>query len=209
MGSTQVQYTEFCGSNHWSLCTPVAPSSEPTGEPELQESQASISCVLTSKDFPNLFEKTKESVEAFISTKLKHTDIADTPIGSQRRKLLDLKVCKIIRRLSGELTQQRIDYIQRSELSSSLFFYLAASLLCTPIPSPYTSSKVSGASTPIITAGIIWMFAKCHTLKSTRTHVESEELTLGLEIHCTLKLTNNFFLKTQTQKFYVGNREIL
>lgn len=192
MGSTQVQYTEFCESNRSSLCTPVAPSSEPTGEPELQESQTSISCVLTWKDFPNLFEKTKESVEAFILTKLKHTDIADTPIGSQRRKLLDLKVCEIIRRLSGEPTQQRIDYIQRSELSSSLFFfYLAASLLCTPIPSPYTSSKVSDASTLIITAGIIWMFAKCHTLKSTRTHVESEELTLGLEIHCTLKLTND------------------
>lgn len=184
----------------------MAPSSELTGEPELQESQTSISCVLTWKDFPNLFEKTKESVEAFISTKLKHTDIADTPIGSQRRKHLNLKVCKIIHRLSGEPTQQRIDYIQRSKLSSS-FFYLAALLLCTPLPSLHSSSKVSDTSTPIITAGIIWMFAKCHTLKSTRTHVESEALTLGLEIHYILKLTNN--LKKTTQMFYVRNYEIL
>lgn len=76
------------------------------------------------KGFPNLFEKTKESAEAFISTKLKHADIADTPIGSQRRKLLDLKVCKIIHQLSGEPIQQQIDYIQRSELSSSLFLIL-------------------------------------------------------------------------------------
>lgn len=126
----QVQYTDFCES---SLHTPVAPSSEPTGEPELLESWTSISCVPTWKDFSNLFEKAKESMKAFISTKRKHTDIADTLIGSQRRKLLDLKVR--IRQLSGEPTQQSIDYIQRSELSSSLFFHLVASLLCTPTPS--------------------------------------------------------------------------
>lgn len=162
---TQVQYTAFCES---SLHTPVAPSSEPTGKPELQESWT-ISCVPTWKDFSNLFEKAKESMEAFISTKHKHTDIADTLIWSRRRKLLDLKVRKIIRQLSGEPTQQSIDYIQRSELSSSLFFpHLVASLLCTPTPSPCTSSKVSDAPTLIITAGIICVLAKSHRLKSTR-----------------------------------------
>lgn len=114
------------------------------------------------------FEKAKESIEAVISTKRKHTDIADTLIGSQRRKLLDLKVRKIIRQLSGEPTQQSIDYIQGSELSSSPFFHLVASLLCTPTLCPCTSSKVSDAPTLIITAGIICVLAKSHRLKSTR-----------------------------------------
>lgn len=97
---------------------------------------------------------------------------------------------------SGSITSRDLN-------SHLLFFYLAASLLCTPIPSPYTSSKVSDASTPIITAGIIWMLAKCHTLKSTRTHVESEALTLGLEIHCTLKLTNNTLKKKKKHKRFM------
>lgn len=132
----------------------------------------------------------KERVEAFISTKLKHTDITDTPIGSWRRQLLDLKVSKIIHQLSGEPTQLPIDYIQCFELSSSLLYLLVSPLYTrTPTPSRYTSSKVSDASTLIITAGIICMFAKCHRLKSTGDQVEREELTREIKTQYTLRLT--------------------
>lgn len=119
------------------------------------------------------------------------------PPEAGRRQLLDLKVWKIIRQLSGEPTQQPIDYNQSSELSSSPF-YLVVSPLCTRAPthSPSASSKVSDASAPIITAGIICRFAKCRRLKPAEDQVERGELTRGIKTHRTLSRTN------KTRKFF-------
>lgn len=45
------------------------------------------------KNFTNLFESTKTKVEGFISSKMNHTHMAETPIGNKRKQPLDLKRC--------------------------------------------------------------------------------------------------------------------
>lgn len=193
---TQARYSDFRERR----CSPVhTPAAGPyhlsysTAEPELQESQTSISWVLTWKDFPTLFEKTKDRAEAFTVSgqNCNMLILLMLPPEAGRRQLLDLKVRRIIRQLSGEPTQQPIDYNQSSELSSSPF-YLAVSPSCTRTPthSPSASSKVSDASALIITAGIICRFAKCRRLKPAEDQVEREELTQGIKTHHILSLTN-------------------
>lgn len=45
------------------------------------------------KNITNLFESTKTKVEGFISSKMNHTHMTETPVGNKRKQLLDLKRC--------------------------------------------------------------------------------------------------------------------